>query len=370
MISEKNFEVYFDCGSSKIRAGAFNKENPDIFFYKEGKSFFDHSNIDSEIQRIITSLEVDTEEYLNDVNLMIDSSEMLSINISLLKKLDGSKLIKEDIQFLVQDAKQQILKNYIDQEISHIIIKRYNIDNIDYNYLPNSINCNIISLDILFICIPKKIVEYYKEKFSKLDISVKNIFCSSYAKSSHYITNFTFCDDISFIDIGFNKTSIISYFKNEITFFDVIPIGGNHVTKDLCSVLKLDVQDAENLKLFIDKDSHLSKINKIPINLIQEIIFARTEELLKLCTKSINLNTDILNNNKIILIGEGSKIFNNKFLEKISFSQEFDLFQETLESICMSAYKLGLRLNKQEVVTVPKKHTKQGIFEKFFHFFS
>ena len=43
---------------------------------------------------------------------MIDSSKMLSIGISLSKKLDGSKLKKEDIQFLIQDAKQQVLRNY------------------------------------------------------------------------------------------------------------------------------------------------------------------------------------------------------------------------------------------------------------------
>ena len=370
MINENNFEVYFDCGSSRIRAGAFNKENIDNVFYKESKTFFNHSNIDSEIQKIITSLESDTKEYLNDVNLMIDSPEMLPITISLLKKLDGSKLIKEDIQFLVQDAKQQILKNYFDQEISHIIIKRYNIDNIDYNYLPDNINCNLISLDILFICIPKKIIEYFKEKFFKLDISVKSFFCSSYAKSTNYKNNFFLNDNISFIDLGFNKTSIISYLKNEIVFFDVIPIGSNHITKDLSSILKLEIHDAENLKIFLDKDSHLLKKNKISISLIQEIILARTEELLNLCTKSIKLNREILDNNKIILIGDGSKIFNNKFLKNISLFSRSDLFEESLESICMSAFKLGLRLNKQEVVIVPKKHTKQGIFEKFFHFFS
>ena len=34
-----------------------------------------------------------------------------------------TKLKKEDIQFLIQDAKQQILRNYPDQNIIHIIVK-------------------------------------------------------------------------------------------------------------------------------------------------------------------------------------------------------------------------------------------------------
>ena len=40
----------------------------------------------------------------NNINLMIDSPKMLSIGISISKKLDGSKLKKTNIQFLVQEA--------------------------------------------------------------------------------------------------------------------------------------------------------------------------------------------------------------------------------------------------------------------------
>ena len=58
---------------------------------------------------------------MDDINLMIDSPKMLSINISISKKLDGSKLKKEDIKFLIQDAKQQVLRNYPDQNISRLL---------------------------------------------------------------------------------------------------------------------------------------------------------------------------------------------------------------------------------------------------------
>ena len=116
-MNNKNFEVYFDCGSSKIRAGAFNKNDPKHSIYKESNFFLDHSTIELEIQKVISSLETDTNEYLDNVNLMIDSPDLLSISICLSKKFDGSKLKKEDIKFLIQDAKQQVLKNYFNQSI-------------------------------------------------------------------------------------------------------------------------------------------------------------------------------------------------------------------------------------------------------------
>ena len=71
---------------------------------------------------------------------MIDSPKMLSISISLSKKLDESKLKKENIKFLVQEAKQEILKYYTSYNITHIIINNYKIDGVDYPFLPDKIN--------------------------------------------------------------------------------------------------------------------------------------------------------------------------------------------------------------------------------------
>ena len=85
--------------------------------------------------------------------------------ISLSKKIDGSKLKQANIQFLVQEAKQQILKYYLNYNIAHIIINNYKIDDVDYSYLPGEIKCNFISLDILFICLPTDLVIYFKKYF-------------------------------------------------------------------------------------------------------------------------------------------------------------------------------------------------------------
>ena len=46
----KNFKTIFDCGFSKLRAGIFNKNNSKEFFYAESEFFFDHKNLDFEIQ--------------------------------------------------------------------------------------------------------------------------------------------------------------------------------------------------------------------------------------------------------------------------------------------------------------------------------
>ena len=54
----------------------------------------------------------------------------------------------------------------------------------------------------------------------------------------------------------------------------------------------------------------------------------------------------------------------------VSSQIEIDLLEETTEDICQSGIKLGEVPNKQEVVLIKKRKTKQGFFERLFHFFS
>lgn len=370
-MQNKNFEVYIDLGSSKIRAAAFsNDEINDNFFY-ESKYFNDYLQIESEIEKTISKLEEKTDEYLNEVNLMVDSPEILTIGISLSKNLDGSTLKKQNVKFLIQDAKQQILSNYQNYDIIHIIIKNYKIDHVDYTFFPTSINANLLSVDIIFICLPKKTTQYYKSLFSKFDVSINQIFCSSYTKSINYKNKLFTIENIAFIDIGFNKTSLTLYNRNKISFFHIIPVGGNHITKDISKILKINLIDSEKIKINFDNNDNFLSTKGLSLDLLQKIIFSRIEEILELCLKSIKLNENInvTDKFKFLLMGDGSKILDNQFKEKIIFSHKIDLLEETTQSICESGLNLSKGLNVQEVVMIAKKQTKEGFFEKLFHLF-
>ena len=368
-MNNKNFQTYFDCGFSKIRAGTFNTNNENETFYAESVFFTDHSNLELKIQKIITSLEKDTNEYINNINLMIDSPKMLSVGISLSKKLDGSKLKKENIQFLIQEAKQQILEHHTNYNIVHIIINNYKVDDLEYSYFPDEIECHFISLDIIFICLPTELVLYYKDIFSKSNVLINQIICTSYAKSINYKENINLSGHISFIDIGFNKTSIITYFNDKIFFLDTLPVGGNHITKDISKILEMDLEKSENTKIKFDQNKKFSSIENIPVAKLKKIIFARIDEILELCAKSIKLNSFISGQSKIVFMGDGLNILDNHYKDKISFSNDVDFLKETLEDICQSGFKFRTGVHRHEVVVIPKKQVKQGFFEKLFHFF-
>ena len=119
-MDNKKFQTLIDCGFSKIRAGAFNEEGKKKPFFIESNFYIDQSNFKSEIQKIIASLEKSTNEYIDNIDLMVDSSKMISVAISVFNKIEELKLRQDDILFLIQEAKQQIKKYYSDYNIAHI----------------------------------------------------------------------------------------------------------------------------------------------------------------------------------------------------------------------------------------------------------
>ena len=370
-MNTKNFETYIDYGSSKFRSVSINKNDyKNTFFYESDKDQ-QNSNTDVEIQKLISFVEKNTNEYLENINLMIDSSKMQAISLSLSKTFDGSILRKEDVKFLVQDARQQVLRNHINKDIIHIIVKNYKIDNIEYSFLPKNINCNVLSIDILFICLPKIHIDQLKSFFIKYDISINQIFCSSYIRSLSYKDNFDTIGNICFVDIGFNKTSIIFYINSEITFFHVLPIGSNNITMDIAKVLDLDLVNAEKIKLYFEKDKSFLIKNGLSYEKVLEIILSRVEEILEFTKKNIKLNVELdqFCNFSSIFIGQGSGIFDNKSIKNFLSVLEIDIFHESRDNICECIIKLKNGSNKQEVVVVPKKQIKEGFFEKLFHFF-
>ena len=357
-MNNKNFEFYIDLGSSKIRAVAFNKfdKNEKVIVEKNNILLLKKTNLnffetEKAIEDIIYELEKKTKVYMNNISLMLDTSDTLLISLSISKKNDGKLIEKKNIQYLIQDAKQQILKSYPDQNIIHIIVSNYKIDNINYDYLPDDTKCKTLSIDILFICFPKILTNNLEDLFQKNQISINQFLCTSYTKSLHYKDQFPTFEKIAFIDIGYEKTSIAIYEKDKLKALNVLSIGGNHITKDISNVLNLDMEKSEKIKDNLNKDilfsdnkksdkifqsDFLAQSNKKDVSpeLIKKIIFARIDEILKLSFESIKFdeNLDDINRLKVVLTGNGSKILDNNFIhikETVPLFEEIDFLIES-----------------------------------------
>tara|TARA_B100001564_G_scaffold357335_1_gene373348 strand:- start:102 stop:1217 length:1116 start_codon:yes stop_codon:yes gene_type:complete len=371
-MDKNNFITFVDYGSNAIRIGSYNKIS---------KNFENHQeiiiqNLDSAIsnqEKIIEKIVIETEkknnEYLNEIFLMIDDLNILPIHIVNSKKLDESYLKKEWIEKIIEEIKYEIYKNYPDYEIMHTIIKNYVIDEKKFYELPENLNLKKFSINFLLLLLPKKVINNIKKIFALHNVSIKKFISTSYSKSLFYLEEIDSKNDIIFVDIGYRRTCT-TYFENgRIEEFKILPIGGDHITKDISKVLKIDNLNAEEIKLNFDRVILDQKKNNTDIELIQKIIFSRIEELLEISTifkdKKINLK-----NTKLIFFGNGSKIIDNKKKSDITFSYNIDLLEESYLETFSSGFKFLSNEDNIDGYKKYQKELKKGFFEKFFNIFS
>ena len=217
-MSKKNFHIYLEFSYTEFNIAAFNKINNKLEYSNQKlyKSYFNNNELNFDIlqnfvEKNILEVEKAIGEFVKDIYLMIETPQSTSINLSVLKNNEGNKITKQDVMYLIQDAKQQILKSNSTIEIIHIITENYNLDNINHNFLPLDINCKKFSIDIKFICFPKNLLRNFEQLFLKQQILINKFICSNYVKTFNSENNEKhICEKGKEIVEGINKQEVVS----------------------------------------------------------------------------------------------------------------------------------------------------------------
>ena len=217
-MSKKNFHIYLEFSYTEFNIAAFNKINNKLEYSNQKlyKSYFNNNELNFDIlqnfvEKNILEMEKAIGEFVKDIYLIIETPQSTSINLSVLKNNEGNKITKQDVMYLIQDAKQQILKSNSAIEIIHIITENYNLDNMNHNFLPLDINCKKFSIDIKFICFPKDLLRNFEQLFLKQQIFINKFICSNYVKTFNSKNNEKhICEKGKEIVEGINKQEVVS----------------------------------------------------------------------------------------------------------------------------------------------------------------
>ncbi len=218
-MNEKNFDIYLEFNFSKLNLSVFNKLNGKIEYYKEQtyKSFLKNykeinfNELEKFLEKNILELEKSVNIFVKDVYLIVETPQSISIELSLMKNNEGQKIVKQDAMYMVQDARQQIIKSNPNFEIIHIIVENYILDNIEYKFLPLEKDCKNFSIDIKFVCFPKNFVKNFEKLFFKQQISINKFICLNYVKSFQFENNQNnICENGRKIAEGINKQEVVS----------------------------------------------------------------------------------------------------------------------------------------------------------------
>ena len=352
-----NYSTIIDFGSSELRLGVFDDKFSKLFF--QSKDISQKNNYEEYLKSInflIREAENKISTHLENITVLYDTSKIFTIDLSIKKKLDQKTIFKDICSSIILEANQLIKDCYINKKIIHLIIKKYIINDKEFLNIPNKIpKLNSVILEIKFICLPYNQYKNVFETFKKNNLKIINFFSSSLVKSFKYIDFFKENKFVAFLDIGLDRTTIIFFINQKLDCLNSIPIGGNHISKDISQIMKLSLDESEKLKKTFNKseidfsyseaDSGdntdiIKKIigKNISIDLLKKVVLTRVEEIIELSFKGMNIskNIDKKQNLNLVLIGNGSKIFNrNSFQieDKYNF-KEINFYEENDIEIC------------------------------------
>ena len=101
------------------------------------------------------------------------------------------------------------------------------------------INYNSLIIELKFICFPEiKFGKIYKKVLKNNYLNIDNLYCSSYVRSINYNSLFDNFKKKVILDIGYGKSSITVFEENRILYFNILPVGGKHITNDISIAFK------------------------------------------------------------------------------------------------------------------------------------
>lgn len=254
------------------------------------------------------------------LNAQILESHLIKARISVL----GREINQRDILKLLHNASEKF-----DDEKTYIvncIPLSYQLDQIEHITDPKGMHGRTLEADIHVVTAPSSAIINIASCLAKCHLDIKDFVPSPYASALACLSLDEKNLGAVLIDFGCSSTSVAILKNNRFVFFDSIPIGGMHVTKDIAIGLSVKVDCAQRLKTIhgnvistskdareiidipensLEENSHISDI---PKSALINIIRPRVEEIVELIKEIIDKRhlSDV--GNVIVITGGASNL--------------------------------------------------------------
>jgi len=298
------------------------------------------------VARDLKEIEKNLDKVFDSINLIINQREMSSTNVTSFKKLNGAKVEKRDLDYILNEGKISISKNEEKNSILHILNSNFYLDKKRRDKIPLNIFGDHLGLQMTFVSLPKNNIKNIKNLFEKNDLKVDRLLCKPLTTGINLVNENDSLKNFFLLNIDDELSTISIYENSSLVFFKTFSFGTNAIRRDLsqlCSIKDQEVisilneinfnKKIEDKKKYIDqKFFKESQFTKLSLSHFRDIIDSRIQEMMNyLFNKNSNLN-----------------YFKNK-LSHVYLVFENKVFQENLgeiftENLNINSDKIALRL--------------------------
>ena len=336
------------------------------------------------ISNDLHEIEKNVNKVFKSISVVLNQKDVFCTNLCGFKKLNGSKVEKRDLDYILNEAKNSITKNQKNNSILHILNSNFILDKTKQDKAPLNIFGDHLSLHMTFVSIPDNNLKNIKEIFNNSDLKIDRIISKPFAENINLLNSNKKLKNFISINIGNELSTITLCQDSSLVFFKTFPFGSNSIYNDinqLCSLSKNEaktiIENLENNKsIYIDRKFFVnSDYKKISLNHFKEIINVRIKEMLNY---TFNNNKDLnyyeKKIGKINIFFEDIDIYKN--LGEI-FKSNIDLNDQKILIENFTDDDLGTLYGAAELIfkgwpnealpfSIKKKSIISGFFDRFF----
>jgi hypothetical protein len=202
-ISPNRFGIYFF--DTKNLENLYKKE---ITFNSKSNSL-NYDDLKKFLDNNIFKIEKLSGKFLENIILIFEDKKIFNLEFGIKKKNDNVPITKEYLENSLIEAKDLFRDNYQDQEIIHMIIKKYFINGNTYSLFDESLKCDHLGLEIQFKSISNNIIYNLNRILENYQIKVTKYLDATYVKSN-------FNEEKELVEMSYRVLS--GHNQNEVMF--------------------------------------------------------------------------------------------------------------------------------------------------------
>jgi len=215
---------------------------------------------------------VDIEEAVSAINASVESAERMagysvshvvaSIGGSQIESINSrgvvavanpqGEITSSDLDRVIDAAKAVSLPST--REIIHVLPRNYIVDGQEGIKDPIGMTGVRLEVDTHIITANAIAVRNLDKAFSTVGVDIDSFVFGGYASSLSVLSETEKELGVVLIDIGAGTTDISIYTEGSVSYSSVLAIGARHITNDLAIGLRISLESAEKIKLFLSQN--------------------------------------------------------------------------------------------------------------------
>ena len=214
MNKEKELQYYLSISPKKFGIYLFDAKNLENLYKKEiilntHSEFSYNDSLKKFLDSNIFKIEKLSGKFLENIIVILEDKKIFNLELGIKKKNYNVSISKEYLENSLIEAKDLFRENYQNQEIIHMIIKKYFMNGNTYSLFDESLQCDHLGLEIQFKSISNEITYDLNRILENYQIKITKYLDGTYVKSN-------FDDDKELAEMSYRVLS--GYNQNEVMF--------------------------------------------------------------------------------------------------------------------------------------------------------